>query len=188
MDRNRREQLVIDAINRIGRMTNQQDLIQQFNNINRHPEISDEQRERLIAATERQLRIVAPAAATRAFGPRDTEGREYLQEVYDRLARDFDLSDNVVGNGVKTGGDMIAGRRSVDIYISYKRADGWHVSLGWLQDTAGSEAAIRILKYKGGMSNNETLTEEYFGVGERHVAAAAYEAKLIDLLRRTSQR
>ncbi|NVO57404.1 hypothetical protein HW561_16535 [Rhodobacteraceae bacterium B1Z28] len=78
-----------------------------------------------------RLRVVSPAIATRLGGPKDAQGREFLEEFYDRIAMDFDVSGNRLKNGVKTGGHMIDGTKYVDAYVSYKTATGKNLSLGW---------------------------------------------------------
>lgn len=89
-------------------------------------------------------RIVSPAIATRLGGPKDEQGRDFLEALYKEIATEFDLSGNHLKNGVKTGGYMINGTRYVDVYISYKTATEKNLSLAWIQNEVGSEADLSI--------------------------------------------
>lgn len=67
-------------------------------NIHRHPDLEDIDREALDEAVMQRLRIVSPAIATRLGGPKDEQGRDFLEALYERVATEFDLS----GNHLKT--------------------------------------------------------------------------------------
>ena len=68
---------------RINQMNDASALKRLHANIQRHPEIDDLDRERLNEATMNRLRVVAPALATRLGGPKDAEGRDFLQKVWE---------------------------------------------------------------------------------------------------------
>jgi hypothetical protein len=127
-----------------------------------------------------RLRVVSPAIATRLGGPKDEQGREFLNALYERIAADFDLSGNQLKNGVKTGGYMINGMQYVDVYISYKTATKKNLSLAWIQKDVESEPYLHLLLRHvgaGGMGEIQNKTFE-----DQDKANEAYTRELTRLL------
>ncbi len=152
-------------------------------NIHRHPDLEDIDREALDEAVMKRLRIVSPAIATRLGGPKDEQGREFLEALYERIAAEFDLSGNQLKNGVKTGGYMINGTRYVDVYISYKTATRKNLSLAWIQNDVGSKPCLHLLLRHvgaGGMGELQNKTFE-----DQDKATEAYTRELAHLLSET---
>ena len=119
-DKKQIDRQVTVAKERIISLSDPKALLRFHENVERFQGVDEVQREDLIQLIEERLRTVSPSAATKVFGPKDSEAREFLEQVFLRTCSDFDLSQNQVRNGVKTGGGMIAGRKHVDVYISYK--------------------------------------------------------------------
>lgn len=150
-------------------------------NIHRHPDLEDVDRETLDEAVVTRLRIVSPAIATRLGGPKDEQGREFLQALYEEIAAEFDLSGNQLKNGVKTGGYMINGTRYVDVYISYKTATKTNLSLAWIQDDVGSKPYLHLLLRQVGKTGEGELLNGTFE--DQDKAAETYTRELMNLLR-----
>jgi len=150
-------------------------------NIHRHPDLEDVDREVLDDAVMKRLRVISPAIATRLGGPKDEQGREFLQALYERIAAKFDLSGNQLKNGVKTGGYMINGTRYVDVYISYKTATKKNLSLAWIQNDVGSKPYLHLqLRHVGAGGTGELKNKTF---EEQEKASEAYTRELMSLLR-----
>ncbi|WP_339770588.1 hypothetical protein [uncultured Pseudosulfitobacter sp.] len=152
-------------------------------NIHRHPDLEDVDREKLDEAIMKRLRIVSPSIATRLGGPKDEQGREFLQALYERIAAEFDLSGNQLKNGVKTGGYMINGTRYVDVYISYKTATKTNLSLAWIQDDVASKPYLHLLLRQVGKTGEGELQNGTFE--DQDKAAETYTRELMNLLHAT---
>ncbi|MFC0281524.1 hypothetical protein ACFOHK_15510 [Falsigemmobacter intermedius] len=131
-------------------------------NISKHPELDDADRERLTEAVVNRLRVVSPKLAKTFGGPKDGPARIFLQKVYEESAERFDLSGNVLKNGVKTGGLMISGQFYLDVYLSYKTASGLNLALTWLQETPDADAILRLSLREPGVSGRGLLKENTF--------------------------
>lgn len=150
-------------------------------NIHRHPDLEDVDREALDEAVVNRLRVISPAIATRLGGPKDEQGREFLQSLYERISAKFDLSGNQLKNGVKTGGYMINGTRYVDVYISYKTATKENLSLAWIQNDVGSKPYLHLqLRHVGTGGSGELQNKKF---EEQEKASEAYIRELMGLLR-----
>lgn len=167
------------ALVRIAQMNDANALKRLHANIERHADLGDLDRERLNEATMSRLRVVAPAMATRLGGPKDTEGRDFLQKVYEQASMKFDLSDNKVGQGVKTGGWMINGTRYVDVYLSYKTIDGKNLSFAWIQEKVDSQPYLELLLRQVGRDGAGELINETFS--DPNAATDRYLAELENL-------
>lgn len=170
------------ALARIDQMNDANALKRLHANIQRHSEIDDLDRERLNESTMNRLRVVAPALATRLGGPKDAEGRDFLQKVYEQASIKFDLSGNKVGQGVKTGGWMINGTRYVDVYLSYKTSEGKNLSFAWIQQEVGSKPYLELLLRHVGRDGSGELIKETF-----HDPSAATDRYLAELANLTDQ-
>lgn len=171
---------VNSAITRIRTATEYNPLLRLYDNATKYAGISEFERELIIEEIELKLRDIAPSHATKIFGPKDAEGRKFLESAYLSISKEFDLGGNGVQNGVKVGGDMIAGRKHVDLYLSYKNTEKWHIGLSWLQDDIDAEPYLRVRKYKFGVSNLETLSDKIYKVSDARAALDNYRIELLD--------
>ena len=78
-----------------------------FNNILKYPKITDIERELLVNAVEKQIRVKFPNNAKKILGGKSAKAQELLDEIYKDLTQEFDWSNNNVGNKVKVCGSMI---------------------------------------------------------------------------------
>lgn len=150
-----------------------------YENAIRDPNITETEREAIIAALETKIRISAPRDAKALFGPKDAEARALLGKIHDALAAEFDLSGNTVGSGVKTGGSMISGEMYVDVYISYKAEDRRHATFGYLMKKPGSDPILVLRLYQTGKGATEPDLREEFPIDKFDEAAARYRANLM---------
>jgi hypothetical protein len=150
-----RVQRVLNVIE-IKKLTEEQ-LRNLYENVCKDNAITEADREIIISRIELKLRSVSPRLSKKIFGPKDSSARMMLEEVHDRISNLFDLSSNKVGNGVKTGGDMIAGRAYVDVYVSYKNKENWHVGICLYQASIDSPMICRVRKYN--TSDNDKLSK-----------------------------
>ena len=130
----------------------------------------------VVAAVTLQLRERFTRTANRLFGVKQGEAQKALQAVLDSLAAKFDLSANKVGRGVKAGGDMIAGRKYLDVYISYKNAAGEAGLLSLFQDQASTELMVCVRTYRTGQE--ASVSERIRPVAELPQSVALYEERL----------
>ena len=100
-----------------------------YDNIKNFPSISDYEREYLIDAVEKKIRVKFPNKAKKILGGKSAKAQELLDEVYKNLTQEFDWSNNNVGNKVQVGGSMISGKEFVCWYISYKNDNGYNSNL-----------------------------------------------------------
>lgn len=183
VDAKKLQEQVRVTLSRISELDDATKLKQLHANIHRHPDLEDADREELDEAVLQRLRVVSPAIAKRLGGPKDEQGREFLQTLYERIAAEFDLSGNQLKNGVKTGGYMINGTRYVDVYISYKTATKTNLSLAWIQDDVGSNPCLHLLLRRLGKAGEGELQNETFE--DQDKAAATYTCELMNLLHAT---
>lgn len=182
-DAKRLHEQVEATLSRISELDDAAALKRLHANIHRHPDLEDVDREALDEAVMQRLRVVSPAIATRLGGPKDEQGREFLQALYEQIAAEIDLSGNQLKNGVKTGGYMINGTRYVDVYISYKTATKKNLSLAWIQNDVGSKPFLHLLLRQVGAGGLGELQNKTFEDQEK--ASEAYTRELMDLLRET---
>lgn len=183
-DKKQIDKQVAVAKERIIALSDPKALLRFHENVERFQGIDEVQREDLIQLIEERLRSVSPSAATKVFGPKDSEAREFLEQVFLRTCSEFDLSQNQVKNGVKTGGDMIAGRKHVDVYMSYKNNDKWRASLAWLQDTPTDVPYLRVERIQVGSHDKTNREEALFTVHQVDLAEAKYRQMLRAVIHR----
>lgn len=153
-----------------------------YDNAMRDQEVTDVERETLIAALEARIRITSPRDAKKLFGPKDAEARALLERIHDALAAEFDLSGNTVGAGVKTGGSMMRGDLYVDVYISYKAADRRHVVLGYTQSASTDDPLLQVRCYQTGKEATEPDIRETFQIDDLEKATARYREHLMSIV------
>ena len=61
---------------------------------------------------------------------------------------------------------MIAGRRYVEIYFSYKNSDKWNGGLYYRQDKVDSDPYLQVILFQTGKGNEENRTEHDFSVDD----------------------
>jgi hypothetical protein len=171
MSKSREEQLIENI--RSGKYS-EQELISLYNNA-----------EKLNATTimeevKIRMRIDFPRAANRMFGARQNVANAILEEIFNKLATSYDFTGNRVENRVKTGGEVMAGKKHIDAYISYKNDKGFAAFLGLIQDDPASELKARVIYYKTG--KDAFQEEQVFQMHDIEQAVAAYKTLLSKVL------
>ena len=115
-----------------------------YDNIKSYDGISDYEREYLIDAVEKKIRVKFPNKAKKILGGKSAKAQELLAEIYKTLTQEFDWSQNNVGNKVKVGGSMISGKEFVAWYISYKNDEGYSTGLGYRQITPEDDPFLEV--------------------------------------------
>ena len=130
-----------------------------FNNVTDYSEINELEREYLISAVERKIRIEFPEKAKKILGGKSEKAKELLEEFFGLLKEEFDWSKNKVGSRVKVGGDMISGRQYVNWYISYKNRNKTQTHLSYNQKTPKDDPFLQVSYGESGdAEENETKT------------------------------
>lgn len=143
---------------RSGSLT-EKELINLYNNA-RDKSVPD-----LIAAIERQMRGQFPRAANRLFGKKEAFAAERLQEAIAQLEQHVRPGSNVLKDGVKPGGQKLAGEKYLNVYASYRNATGLGAFLSMEQDTIDSELYAVVGDYQIGSEafrNERRYTMEAF--------------------------
>ena len=115
-----------------------------YDNIKNYAGISDYEREYLIDAVEKKIRVKFPNKAKKILGGKSAKAQEMLDEIYKSLTQEFDWSQNNVGNKVKVGGSMISGKEFVCWYISYKNDEGYSTGMHYRQLTPEDDPYLDV--------------------------------------------
>ena len=134
----------------------------------------------VMEAVKIKMRADFPRAANRMFGSKENEANALLENVFHKLAADHNLTKNRLKNGVKAGGEMISGKKHIDVYISYKNSNGIGASLGLIQDDPESELTAKVGYYKTGSGSFRDVQE--FQMHDFERAVEAYKVQLSKVL------
>ena len=157
------------------------EMLNLYENTLTYKDVSELDRERVIEAIELQIRKMDTRAANKHFTKLSDRPKEVLEELSAKIGSEFDLTKNRVKNGVKIGGPMISGKAPVNIYVSYKNADGYGVVAGAYQWTVDADLKYRVFSYKGmNTEGNEFNLSEY--LSETEDIYQAYRKLLRELL------
>ena len=115
-----------------------------YDNIKNYQGISEYEREYLVDAVEKKIRVKFPNKAKKILGGKSSRAKELLDEVFKSLSQEFDWSNNNVGNKVKVGGSMISGKEFVCWYISYKNDKGYSTGFHYRQKTAEDDPCLDV--------------------------------------------
>ena len=169
------------ALKRIPTMQDCEKLRALHSNVHRQAGLDDLDREALDEAVLQRIKIACPKIAKELVGPRDAQGRAFLESFFEALKSNYDLSGNTLRNGVKVGGYMINGSRYVDLYINYKTANGINLGIAWIQKTAADTPFILVMKRHVRNDSDEADYREQFDDEEK--ARSAYVHELVPLLK-----
>ena len=150
------------------------ELINYFNNIMENSIITDWEREVLTKAVEKEMRTKFPNSAKKIFGAKSAKAQELLEEIYSSLEKEFDWSENQVGNKVKVGGSMISGKAYVDWYISYKNEEGYSTGFGYRQKTPEDDPFLEIVYRRVGKEYENERQAKVFPVELKEDALDLY--------------
>tara|TARA_R110001592_G_scaffold112965_1_gene311584 strand:+ start:6643 stop:7173 length:531 start_codon:yes stop_codon:yes gene_type:complete len=157
-------------------------LINLYNNANANNDLSEEKKENLIEAIEKNTRLRFPKAAKRIFGAKESVATEMLEKLYTKISASYDLTGNKLKNGVKTGGLMISGKLYIEVYISYKNADNQGVFLSLTQDAVDDELVVIVRRYSTRKTESGVKGEKTGGIDRFHEFSNVYEEYLKEIL------
>jgi len=156
-------------------------LVNLLNNVKAEILISEEDKEILVDAISKRLKVISPSKAKVIFGDKGTEAIEILTKVHDIISSKHDLTKNALKNGVKTGGNMIAGDAYICFYLSYKNSDQQGCALTYFQESVETLPQLLVKRYRTGKFREEP-EETSFATAEFEEVAALYDSYLSALL------
>jgi hypothetical protein len=159
------------------------ELINFFNNINNSVKITSYEKEVLTEAVEKKIRIKFPKSAKKVLGGKSAKAQELLQEIYSLLIKEFDWSNNCVGNKVKVSGRMIGGKEYVGWYISYKNDDGYSTGFGYRQITVEEDPYLEIDYRRVGKKYENEREVKIFPVELKEEALNLYKNFLVKTIK-----
>ena len=149
-----------------------------YNNIDNNSNINDLEKEYLISAVEKKIRVNFPKSAKKILGGKSEKAKELLEDVFNKLKDEFDWSKNKVGSRVKVGGDMIAGRQHVCWYISYKNDLSISTGFVYRQLTPTEDPFIEVYLRKVGKEFEKDAEIKKFRVELKEDALDLYKSFL----------
>ena len=156
-------------------------LLQLKLNVERKLPPGSKQRLKILKEIQVALRRTDTRTANKLYGPKEDDAKQKLSQIYSNLIQKYDFSANQVGNGIKAGGDMIAGRVSIDVYFSYKNKAKWHTTFAWIQDADDQEPYFKVAIYQNSREDS-SLVDTCFPLHEEDKAVALYQHHLERIL------
>ena len=153
------------------------ELINFFNNAMNYPDINDLERETIVEAVEKKMRIKFPNTAKKILGGKSAEAKELLEEIFSILKEEFDWSQSRVKNKVKPCGSMISGKEYVCWYISYKNDQGYNTGFHYKQKTLEDDPFLEIDYRRAGKSDKnhtKNIDKKIFSVELKEDALNIY--------------
>ncbi len=156
-------------------------LVNLLNNVKSEEQISEEERELLLDTIAKRLKVVSPSKAKVLFGDKGTEAIEMLTKANEIIMGKHVVTQNVLKNGVKTGGNMIAGDAYICHYLSYKNSDQRGCALTYFQASVETLPQLLVKRYRTGKLSEEP--EEFsFSTAQLDEAVALYDTYLSTLI------
>ena len=149
-----------------------------YNNISNSKEISDYEREFLIDAVEKKIRVKFPKSAKKILGGKSAKAQELLEEAFVTLKKEFDWSKNCVGSRVKVSGRMISGKEYIGWYISYKNDQGYSTGFGYRQKKPEEDPYLEIDYRKVGKEHEKDREVKIFPIELKEDALNFYRSFL----------
>ena len=145
------------------------DLLALYTNSVNDKLVSEIERELLTQKLEIVLRTNFPSKHSQANiilgkGNKNDKPVEQLELLYNKIAEDFNLSDNLHKNGVKVSGSMIGGRDYIGWYISYKNREGWGTSIAYRQKEIDTEPSLEIRIYQVGSKGSKVSKDNVVNI------------------------
>jgi len=157
-------------------------LINLYNNANNKKDLSEEDKEILIEAIEKNTRLRFPRAAKRIFGAKESVANTILEKLHQTLSQSTDFSSNKLKNGVKTGGRMISGEFYIDVYMSFKNSDNQGAYISLTQQTIDDELIVTVGRYSTHNADSGVKNESKGGIDSFEEYAIIYQNHLGELI------
>jgi len=133
----------------------------------------------LMSEFEVHFRTRFPNVAKKQYGAKDLDVRDKLTKALSEIMEIYDLSQNVSENKVKTGGDMIAGRKYISVYVSYKNKEQQCCVLEASQITAKDPLTWDVISYTAYLKPTDKIIKSFDGL-EYDRAVQHYQKVLIE--------
>jgi len=158
-------------------------LVNLFDNVNSHKEVTEQQREDVIEAIQTQLWATSKSSAKKIFGPRNRDTHEKLQNFLDELQTRHDLSQNQHKTKVKVGGNVLRGEAVIYDYISYRNSATKmiaHMAFRKIAEEDTLEIAVKQVHVQDqhGAEEQEVLFQEH----DFEAACRSFENHLTEVL------
>lgn len=127
---------------------------------------------------ENKYRVAYPISSKKLYGAKDAEVSELLEKTLAKLQETYDLSKNEVKTYVKTGGDMISGRRYICKYISYRNSKKQVCFLGISQNTIDDPIICKVRIYTAYTTDKSDDKDVDFPLKDFDQALSLYESYL----------
>lgn len=150
-------------------------------NICKNKYLSEAEKDLLLRQIKKHMQAQDLRRANKIYGTKEAVAKADLQAIYDEISKRYDFDKSIVKQGVKIGGDMIAGRVFVDVYFSFKNEERWHTTFGRLQKTVEDEQFYKVVIYQFGR-DDPSLQETSFELTEKTQAIALFEGYLERLI------
>lgn len=160
----------------------EKELINLFNNATLNKKINEEDKARLIISIEKNTRLRFPKSAKRIFGAKESFAESKLETLYQDLCKEFNLSNNRLKNGVKTGGLMISGESYINVYMSYRNIENHGVAITLTQPDIESELTVTVKRYKTYGSDSGTINIHESEMDDFDNCAQIYKAYIQELI------
>ena len=160
---------------------NEKKLIVLYGNINKKEGLSEEDKEVLIEAIEKNTRLRFPRAAKRIFGSKETIASTILEKLDQKLIQSIDYTSNKLKNGVKIGGQMISGEFYIDVYMSFKNSDNQGASISLTQKTIDDELVVTVRRYSTHNPDSGVKDEKKGGIDSFDYYAKIYQSHLDEI-------
>ena len=146
-------------------------------NVSKNQVLSEVEKSFLLGEIKKHMQAQDIRRANKIYGTKEAVAQADLQAIYDELSKRYDFDKSIVKQGVKIGGDMIAGRMFVDVYFSFKNEEKWHATFARSQNSVADEQFYKVAMYNSGR-NDPSLEEDLFSLKEKTQAIALYERYL----------
>jgi hypothetical protein len=157
------------------------ELLNLFKNASKSSAVTDLERATLLELIESELRKNYPRAANKHLGAIDKPARDYLEQVYQKISEEFDLSGNKIKNGVKTGASVLSGDAVVDVYISYKNDQGIGAVLAAYQPSIDEPISYQVFMYKGAKKPDNLVNLQEYKQADDEVVSSFREVLATDM-------
>jgi hypothetical protein len=150
-------------------------------NVSKNQVLSEVEKSFLLEEIKKHMQAQDIRRANKIYGTKEAVAKADLQAIYDELSKRYDFDKSIVKQGVKIGGDMIAGRVFVDVYFSFKNEEKWHIIFARSQNTVKDEQVYKVAIYWSGR-DDLSLKETSFKLTEKAQAINLFEKHLVQLI------
>ncbi len=161
---------------------NEKEMINLYNNANNQQGLSEEDKEDLIEAIEKNTRLRFPRAAKRIFGAKESVANTMLEKLHKTLSQSVDFISNKLKDGVKTGGLMMTNKLYIELYMSFKNSENQGAYISLTQKTIDDELIVTVGRYSTHNPDSGVIKEDKSGLDSFDDYAIIYKNYLGELI------